>query len=283
MTETRVDPSNADQLREWNGDQGEYWARYADRVNAAIAEYHGKFLDAAAIEPAASVLDVGCGSGQTSLDAARRAGEGTVLGVDLSAPMLELARRLAAREGLDNVTFEQADAQIHPFPDNHFDVAISRNGAMFFGDAPAAFANIARALRPGGRLVLLAWQPLARNEWLSSFRAAVAVGRELPVPQEDGPSPFSLSDPDRVRRLLTGAGFDDVRQTSLTEQMYFGANPDDACEHISTQMAWMVADLDDTAKATALANLHADMTSHHTDRGVRYDSASWLIEASALS
>jgi ubiquinone/menaquinone biosynthesis C-methylase UbiE len=105
--------------------------------------------------------------------------------VDLSSRMIELARQLAEREHVANVTFQQADAQVYPFPDQCFDIAISRTGAMFFGDAPAAFTNIARALRPGGRLVLLAWQSLQRNDWVSAFFAALAAGREprrrLPV------------------------------------------------------------------------------------------------------
>jgi len=157
------------------------------------------------------VLDIGCGSGQTTRDAARCATAGSALGVNLSSRMIELARQLAEREQVVNATFHQADAQVHTFPDQHFDIAISRSGAMFFGNAVVAFKNIARAVRPGGRLVLLSWQPLARNEWVSAFRTALAVGRWLPTPPQDAPGPFSLSDPDRVRGLLTSAGFADVR------------------------------------------------------------------------
>jgi SAM-dependent methyltransferase len=279
MTDTvPIDPSNVEQLRAWDGDQGAFWADRADRFNEGVAAYRDQFFAAAAIEPTATVLDIGCGSGQTTRDAARRATDGSALGVDLSARMIELARRLAEREGLANADFVQADAQIHPFPKEHFDIAISRHGAMFFGDPPAAFANIARALRPGGRLVLLTWQPLDRNEWLTAFRTAFAAGRALPTPPKT-PNPASLSDPDLVRDLLTSAGFTDVRLQALFEPMYFGRDVDDACQFISGQFGWMLNGLDDDTRARALDSLRASMADHQTERGVLYDSAAWLVQA----
>jgi SAM-dependent methyltransferase len=282
MTESTavgVDPSNVEQLGAWDGDVGAYWAAHADRFDEGVAGYHGQLLAAAAIDATATVLDIGCGSGQTTRDAARCATAGSALGVDLSSRMIELACQLAAREHVANVTFRQADAQVYPFPDQCFDIAMSRTGAMFFGNTLAAFTNIARALRPGGRLVLLAWQPLQQNEWFSAFFAALAAGRELSPPQPGTPGPFSLSDPDRVRRLLTSAGFVDVRLQGLSEPMYFGPDPDDACQFISGLFAWMVRDLDADTRGHALDSLRASVTDHQTDRGVLYDSAAWLIEA----
>jgi len=169
MTETaalHVDPANAEQARAWDGDEGAYWAGNAGRFDRAVAAYHERFLAAAVIGRADRVLDIGCGTGQTTRDAARAAADGVALGVDLSGQMIALAGRLAAGHGIANARFEQADAQIHPFPAASFDVAISRTGTMFFADPAAAFANIARALRPGGRLALLAWQGPERNEWI---------------------------------------------------------------------------------------------------------------------
>src|SRR5262249_7800652 len=157
-TALHVDPGNAEQARAWDGDEGAYWAGNADRFDKAIAAYHGRFLAAAAIGRADRVLDIGCGTGQTPRDAARAAADGLTLGVDLSGQMSAPARRLAAEHGIANVRLEQADAQVSPFASASFDVAISRTGTMFFADPAAAFTNIARALRPGGRLVLLVWQ-----------------------------------------------------------------------------------------------------------------------------
>jgi SAM-dependent methyltransferase len=150
---------------------------------------------------------------------------------------------------------------------------------MFFGDAPAAFANIGRALRPGGRLVLLTWQPLERNEWIRSFRLALAAGRELPMPPPGTPGPFGLSEPDHVRGLLASAGFTDVRLDDVREQMYFGPDPDDASRFIAGQFEGWLGDLDGENVARALDALRADMAAHRTARGVLYDSAAWLVTA----
>jgi SAM-dependent methyltransferase len=275
----RVDPSNVEQLKAWDGDFGDFWAARCERLDEGVAGYHDQFLAAAAIEATANVLDIGCGSGQTTRDAARCATAGSAQGVDLSSRMVELARQLAEEEQVANATFQQADAQVHPFPERYFDIAISRSGVMFFGDPQVAFTNIARAIRPDGRLVFLTWQPLESNGWISAFRAALAAGRELPAPPPDAPGPFSLSDPDRVRQLLTSSGFADVRLRSLGEPMYFGRDADDACEFLAEQFAAMLADLDADTRTRALDDLRATLADHQTDRGVLYDSAAWLIEA----
>jgi ubiquinone/menaquinone biosynthesis C-methylase UbiE len=278
-TVVRVAPSNADQLRAWDGEDGAFWTARADRIDEGVAAYQERFIAAAAIEASANVLDIGCGSGQATRDAARLASDGSVLGVDLSSEMLAFARERAAADGLGNVRFLQADAQVHPFPDEHFDVVLSRHGSMFFGDAPAAFANIARSLRPGGRLVLLTWQPPARQEWFMAFRTAFAAGRELPVPPSRGQSPFSLSEPEYVRELLSSAGFTDVRLGDLNEPMYFGRGVDDAAQFITAQFGGVLRGLDDEARARALEVLRAGLADHESDQGVRYASATWLIEA----
>jgi SAM-dependent methyltransferase len=274
-----VDPTNAVQLDNWDGESGAFWAEHADRFDEGVAAYHGQFLSAAAIEETATVLDVGCGSGQATRDAARRAPGGSALGVDLSSRLIDLARRRAVSEQVPNVTFQQADAQVYPFPERAFDVAISRHGSMFFGDPVAAFTNIARALRPGGRLVLLTWQPFERNEWLSAFLTALSPDRPVSVPPSDAPSPFALSDPARVCSLLGAAGFSEVGMQGLSEKMYFGADPDDAFRFVAGQRAGMLRDLDPDTHALALDNLRASLAAHHTERGVRYDSAAWLIQA----
>lgn len=271
--------SNVAQLADWDGERGTFWADHAERYEDGVAAYRSHLLAAAVIDATTTVLDIGCGSGQTTLDAASRATGGSALGVDLSSSMIELARRRAERAQLPGATFEQADAQIHPFPDAVFDVAISQHGSMFFGDPVAAFTNIARALRPGGRVVLVTWQPFERNEWLRSFSRALAAGREVAAPPSDVPGPFALSEPDRVRSLLSAAGFSDVRLTGLEEPMYYGPDPDDAFRFVSAQQAGRVGDLDAATRARALDELRADLAEHLTARGVFYDSAAWLIEA----
>ncbi|GGS43009.1 class I SAM-dependent methyltransferase [Actinokineospora fastidiosa] len=266
-----VDQGNTAQLEAWNGPRGAFWADNLARFERCVARYLDHLMAAAAITPTEHVLDIGCGGGQTTREAARRGA--SALGVDLSEPMLAMARRA----GGDNVEFVRADAQIHPFPERRFDVAISRHGTMFFGDPVAAFANIASALTDGGRLALITWQPLERNEFLTAFRAALAGGRDLPAPPDDAPSPFALSRPERVRHILGAAGFVDVEMTALSEPMDFGDA--DAYDFIADHYGDIADGLDDDAKARAFAALRESVEAHRTENGVRYGSAAWLITA----
>jgi SAM-dependent methyltransferase len=265
-----ADPSNAGQVGAWDGSEGAFWTDQARRFDETLANCHGPFLAAAAICHSDRVLDVGCGTGQATRDVARVAVDGFALGVDLSSQMIALARETAATEGLDNVEFRHADAQIHPFERAAFDVVISRMGSTFFGDPIAAFSNVHRALLPRGRLVLLTWQGVTDNEWLTDFRTAMAAGRDLPLPPPDAPSPFALSDPDRVRAILDAAGFTDVSFQSLYEPIRFGLNPDDAFDFVSGLTGWMRDGLDEKGQQTALAALRATIGRHAGNHGVIY-------------
>ncbi len=189
------------------------------------------------------------------------------------------ARRRATGEGIDNASFEHADAQIHPFETGTFDLAISNTGATFFGDLVAGPTNIRRALRPRGRLVLLTWQPLENNEWVREFTSALAAGRCLPGPAADVPSPFALSDPERVHSVLTSAGFTDIELEGASEGMWFGTDTDDAHQFVLGLLGWMLAGLDDDRRAHALDALRSRMATHETPDGVVFDSAIWLVRA----
>ena len=275
----QVDASNTEQLRAWDGDEGAYWAAHADHFDRSAIPYPRRLLAAAAIGDNDRVLDIGCGTGQTTLLAARAATNGSALGVDLSSHMLAYARRRAAHEGIENAFFEQADAQIHPFETAAVDVAISNTGATFFGDLFAGLTNIGRALRPGGRLALLTWQPLPNNEWVREFTGALAVGRDLPARPPDAPSPFALSDPDRVRSILTGAGFTDIELEGTSEGMWFGTDADDAYRFVLGLLGWMLEGLDDNGRARALDALRSTIATHEAADGVIFDSAVWVIRA----
>jgi SAM-dependent methyltransferase len=197
--------------------------------------------------------------------------------VDLSGQMIELARRLAAGQGIANARFEQADAQIHPFPARSFDVAISRTGTMFFGDPAAAFANIARALRPGGRLAMLVWQGPEANEWIRELTGALAAGRELPAPPAGAPGPFAQADPGAARAVLAAAGFTHIEVDGLRQPMWFGTGAEDAHAFVLGLLGWMLHGLDGNRRGRALDNLRATLRAHDARRGVLYQSAAWLI------
>ena len=284
MTDTSpvaVDPSNEAAYRAWDGADGEFWAAHESYFDRSLARYDPALLAAAAIGPRDRVLDVGCGTGHTSRAAARLARDGAVVGIDLSSPMLERARERAHEERLGNVTFVHADAQVHPFDAASFDVVISRTGTMFFGVPAAAFANLRRALRPGGRLAMLVWQPVHENEWLTSFTAALAAGRSVPAPPPDSPGPFSLSDPQHVTELLEGAGLAHVVLDGRNEPMEFGRTADDAYENVAAMgfTTFMLDQLDPAARPGALACLRASIDAHATPEGVLYRSGVWIVTA----
>lgn len=267
--------------RIWDGEEGDDWALNEERYNAAVARFDAPLFEAADITLGDAVLDLGCGCGVTTREAARRARAGYALGVDLSARMLERAREGARREGIDNVEFVQADAQIHTFRAQSFDVVISRFGAMFFADRAGAFANIARALRGGGRLVLLGWQELGRNAWMTAIREALAQGRTLPQPVPGQPGPFGLGDADGVRRTLADAGFDSPTASAFTAPVWLGADADDATAFVGGMgmTRGLLADLDENASAVALDGLRASLARHATPNGVLLEGAAWVITA----
>lgn len=274
-----VDPTNTASFKAWDGDEGAWWAANADHFDRSVSKYHQALLDAAAIVATDRVLDVGCGTGQTTRDAARAASSGTALGVDLSSAMLDVADQRAASDGLTNAVFLQADAQVHPFDDGSFDVAISRTGTMFFGDAVAAFTNIAHALTGGGRLAVVTWQPLSEQEWMQQCFGALAVGRNLSGPPANMPGPFAFSEPDHVRSVLTAAGFTDIELKGIAESMWFGHDSEDAQRLLLGVLGWMLADLGEADQAKGVAALRSALEAHTTEAGVEFGSAVWLTTA----
>ncbi len=246
-----------------------------------LSRYSAALGRAWAVRAGDHVLDIGCGTGQTTREAARMAPAGSALGVDVSAPAVERARELARAGGLHNVTFEHADAQTHRFAEGYFDLAISRFGTMFFDDPVAAFGNIGRALRPAGRLVMLVWQAHDRNEWDVAIHEALTGPDGSRVVAGDGPDPFSLADPATVERILGAAGFADIGFTHVREPICFGADPAAALTwvrgFVSTRE--FLERLDPGAAARALARLHEVLAAHQTDDGVRFDSRAWIVSA----
>jgi len=273
--------ANEQQAAEWNGPAGAHRTRYAGVFDAESRPHNERFRAAAAVAPRDHVLDFGCGTGQSTRDAARAAAAGNALGIDLSAQMLEHARRVSRAEGLTNVRFEQADAQVHAFPAGSFDVAISRFGSMFFDDPAAAFGNIGRAVRPGGRLVLMVWQARERNAWSTEIRAALAGGAELPPLPSAGPHPFSLGDPAVAGGILAAAGFTEIGFTDVHEPVYYGPDAAVALDVVSGLRSTrdLLANMDEEQAGNALNRLRATLAAHQTSDGVLFDARTWIIAA----
>jgi SAM-dependent methyltransferase len=258
-----------------------HMAEYEAQYDALAARYDPRLLGAARLQPADRVLDVGCGAGVSTLAAARAVPSGTVVGVDLSAALLKRGRERARAAGLANLGFEQADAQTHPFDEASFDVAVSRFGASYFADPVAAFANIGRALRPGGRLAVLAWQGLEHNEWMRAVRDALALDQVPPPLPAGTPGAFGLADRTMVARTLVEAGYREVHLEDAREQVTYGPGVDQAFAFVSTLSFAkdVLARLTDRDRATALDRLRRTLAAHDTGRGVWLPSAAWVITA----
>jgi len=253
----------------------------AGGYDAELRRHNDVLRRAVAVQPHDHVLDIGCGSGQTTREAARTARAGSAFGVDVSAPAIERARDLARADGLGNVTFEHADAQAHRFPQQHFDLAISRFGTMFFDDPGTAFANIGQALRPAGRLVMMVWQARERNEWDVAIRQSLeAAGGPVTVPS-GGPDPFSLADPPAVAAILEAAGFADVAFADVREPVCYG--PDVAAAIGWVRGFWCTSEtlkhLDPAAAARAVELLGETFAAHLSEDGVWLNSRAWIVTA----
>jgi SAM-dependent methyltransferase len=230
------------------------------------------------------VLDIGCGTGLTTREAARAARAGSALGVDISAPAIERARELARAEGLRNVTFGHANVQVHRFPPERFDLVISRFGTMFFDDPIAAFDNIRRALRPAGRLAMMVWQTHERNEWDVSIRQSLAEPEGSVAVVAARPDPFSLADPPTVKQILGAAGFSSIAFTDVNEPVYYGPDVAAALDWVRgfTFTSEALKRLDPAAAARAVGRLRETLTAHLSDGAVWFNSRAWIITARRL-
>ncbi|GIG86843.1 class I SAM-dependent methyltransferase [Plantactinospora endophytica] len=270
---------NTQQSEAWNGHEGQHWAEQADRYDTMAEGINGPLFAAAGIGERDRVLDVGCGTGYLTRQAARLAARGTVLGVDLSAPMLARARAAAADERVANIAFEQGDAQVYPFTASGYDVVISRGGVMFFDDHVAAFANLGRALRSGGRLAFAGPQPTGSTG--DHARAFAALG-----PLMRGPSPAargmgSLTDPDRIHEILGAAGFVDVSIVPVEVPVVWGRDASDAVEfYFATgPVRHNLADVAPATVEEVRNDVRAALRGYETPGGVLLRGGIWLVTA----
>jgi len=276
---------NLEQIQYWNETAGPKWVALQAMIDAQIEPIGAAAIERVAVAAGESVVDVGCGCGQSTLALGRRVGPaGSVLGVDISTPMLGRAAELAAQHGLRHVRFENADAQTHAFAPAAADVVFSRFGVMFFADPIAAFTNLRRSLRPSGRLTFACWQAITDNPWMLTPLLAAAEHVPLPAPPAPGaPGPFAFADPAHVGAILTAAGFTDVGFESLRQAVTLGGDGGiDAAVAFVLQMGPTGAALR-TADAGMLArvrdSLHAALAPFATAAGVRMDSAAWIVSA----
>jgi SAM-dependent methyltransferase len=277
-----MDGSNREQIGLWNGTSGLRWVAHQESLDRAWKPIGDLALARAAVLPGERVVDIGCGCGATSLELAAKVGpSGSVLGIDVSGPMLARARERAQALGAANLEFLQADASTHAF-DGRADLVFSRAGIMFFEDPVAAFENLRRALRPGGRVVFVCFRDRELNAWMTVPQAAAAavVGREAQT-APDAPGPFSLAEEARLWTVLGGAGFADVLCQAIDRDVVLGPELDSATDFAvdAGPVARLLVDAPDDVRVRVRAAVAQVLAPRAGVAGVSLRAAVWIVQA----
>jgi SAM-dependent methyltransferase len=273
---------NAEQAEAWNGASGRHFIEQRERHERMRGRLTARLLTGAQIQDGENVLDIGCGCGDTTILAARATRRGHALGADLSQIQVAEARRLADAAGVANASFEVADAQVHPFPAEAFDLVLSNFGVMFFDDPAAAFGNLRKALRPRGRIAFLCWRTRDENPFFTTgFAEAAAILnlREMPEP----PAAFSLASAGRVHALLSGAGFGGIESAKVDEPMLIGRDLDDVLEYerASPRVEELLAEFSAVQAAELTEHVRERFAPYASPEGVIMPAAAWLVTAHA--
>jgi SAM-dependent methyltransferase len=277
---------NTAQIEYWNSPATRAWADEHERMDRAVEPLLAALIEAAAPQPGERVLDIGCGSGTTVLELARRVGaNGHVLGADVAQHSVARAQERISAAGLGNAEVIGADASVHEFPAASFDLLFSRLGVMFFADPTAAFGNIRRALKPGARVALAVFRS-ADSPFPSASVAAVRhLLPPLPAVGPEDPGPFSLADPARVRRILEGAGFRDVSLTPIDPFIRL-AGPGEVAEAADFSLRFgpltrVIATLAAPERDAVRAALEAFYRGHDSPQGIGLPASNWIVRARA--
>jgi len=273
--------ANEDQIKFWNERAGQEWTTLQVRMDAGMAAVAEALLAFAKVRPGMAVLDVGCGTGTTSL---ALAGAGAkVTGVDISRPMLGLARERAAKAGLP-VSFIEADASTYPFAPE-FDLIFSRFGVMFFDAPVAAFAHMRKALKPGGRVAFVCWRTPPENPWASApLMAAKPFLPEQPPADPLAPGPFAFSDAKRVEAILSDSGFFGIHIEKFDATMDMGEDLDAAAALMMRvgPLSRAASEADEATRAKIFAVMLEVLGKFVTGSGkIAPPVACWLVAAKA--
>ena len=273
------------QTPDWAGSSGDIWARRwrdTDRALAAVGEALDRAILEAAPEGAFSALDVGCGPGTTSLSLAARRPDASILGCDLSEPLVGIARERSA--GSPNVRFNAADAEQAALEHRPFDLIFSRHGVMFFDDPHRAFRALREAAAGEGRLVFSCFRSWAENPWAGEI-ASAAAGTALPPPGRE-PSGFAFADPAYVRDILDGAGWADAQPQAVNFSYVAGEGlkaVDQALDFLAElgPASRVLEGIADGDRDAAMLRMRQAISAHHRDGRVIFPAAAWLWRASA--
>lgn len=285
--------ANRDQAEYWNGEVGQRWAASQRILDSMFAPLTAALFQHAALRAGSSCLDVGCGAGETALIAARQLGaRGHVTALDLSGPLLAVARSRVALEAAAGATVDwiEADAQTHDLGDARFESALSRFGVMFFDDSRAAFVNIRRALVPDGRVTFLCWRSIDENPWVFVPREVVLrLIPDAPLPSPDEPGPFRFAEAETSKSILEDAGFRDIACEKLDRPLILGRSADGSAQKAAASAADLAVDLgpvarilrerDPALREAARSMLNEAFLAHSEAGIVSLGAACWLVSA----
>ena len=275
-------PPSADtsQTALWNGPSGRGWIENQALLDALFAPFADMLLEALPVDSSARVLDVGCGTGTTTLAIARHVGAQSV-GIDISAPMLDVARARAAQAGVP-AHFVCADAQDHDFGPERFDAVVSRFGVMFFDQPGVAFANLRRATRDDGRLRVITWRGPDENPFMTTAeRAAASLLPSLPPRVPGAPGQFALADPRRIREVLEAGGWRDIVVLPVDVPCVL---PEHNLQDYLTRLGpvgAMLSDADEATRTRVYETIRPAFDAYVHDGQVRFDAACWCVDAKA--
>jgi SAM-dependent methyltransferase len=273
---------NEDQKTLWNGVAGRAWVEAQELLDRVFEPMEKLLVESIPVGSACHVLDIGCGTGGTTVAAARRLGpRGQALGVDISEPMIGAARARAERTG-SVATFVCADAQRHAFDAASFDVILSRFGVMFFDDTGQAMANLRRAASRGAELRLLAWRSPEDNPFMTTAeRAAAPLMPSLPERRPDTAGQFAFADEQRVRRILEGSGWLDVEVRPIDMACTF---PESALTLYMTRLGPLgrvLNDIEERTRERIIETVRDAFQPYVHGTEVRFSAACWLFGARA--
>lgn len=281
MTRLAADGLNAKQIEFWNGPASDSWTEFMDSQDRMLGPLGEVAMAAANLTIGHHVIDIGCGCGATTLELARRVGApGHVLGVDISTSMLERARKRAAAQEQSSIALQNSDAATYGFAPQSFDRVFSRFGVMFFADPVAAFSNIRAALKPGGRLAFVCWQPLDLNPWMAIMISVATQYLERPKPPApNDPGPFAFREPDRVTAILSDAGYARIEISPHHQALEFESDIDGTVSKLIQlgPMAQPIAQAPKNIQDRIRNDLTASIQDYLTSDGVKIDSATWIV------
>ena len=273
--------ANADQIAYWNAAAGETWVAMQERLDQQLEPLGLLAMRALAPMNGERILDIGCGAGQTTLAIATAvAPGGAAVGLDISHPLLQVARRRAAQAKLANAEFLEADAQTYNFEAGSLDAVFSRFGVMFFADPIAAFINIRHALKPGGRLAFVCWRSPAENIFMTlPAMAAAPFLPPAPPPVPHAPGPFGFADGERLRDILAEAGFTDIVIAPHDQKIGSGDLDQTLATALRVGPLGAVLREHPDKRDTVIATVRQALAAHDGPDGVRLDSATWIVTA----